>query len=167
MKPDLRSLLAHSSLFAEPGVGQEHDKALQSAAMRRIIQRIRDVIARPDLMIPLGASQAVVDPNTIAEYLDGVLAPDRAGEIEELCLAADKYLAEVAGCHEILQTGSQAGAWEQESSKRQGVELPSPAAFRRMHALLPDPTDRAGQTGHAAVGQVGQPSRGRRRWAIA
>src|SRR5207253_3953789 len=82
-----------------------------------------------------------------------------------LCLASDKYLAEVAGCREVLQTGSQAGAWEQESSKRQGVELPLPAAFRRMYALLPDPTDRA-RTGHAAAGQVDQPFRGRRRWAI-
>jgi len=134
--------------------------------MRRIIQRIRDVIARPDLVIPLAGSQAVVDSNTIAEYLDGVLPPDRAAEIEELCLAADKYLAEVAGCREVLQAGSQAGAWEPESSKRQGLELPSPAAFRRMYALLPDPTGRAGQTGHAAVGQVGQPFRGRRRWAM-
>ena len=112
MKPDLRSLLAHSSLLAEPGVGREHNKALQSAAMRRIIQRIREVIARSDLAIPLTGAQAVVDPNTIAEYLDGVLPPDRAAEIEELCLAADKYLAEVAGCREALQTGSQAGAWE-------------------------------------------------------
>src|SRR5437868_10252531 len=127
MKPDLRSLLAHSSLFAAPGVGQEHNKALQSAALRRIVQRIRDVIARPDLVIPLAGSQAVVDSNTIAEYLDGVLPPDRAAEIEELCLAADKYLAEVAGCREVLQTGSQGAAWEQEASKRQGVELPLPA----------------------------------------
>src|SRR5438132_14166247 len=102
MKPDLRSLLAHSSLFAEPGVGQEHDRVLQSAALRRIIQRIRDVIARPDLVIPLTGAQAMVDPNTIAEYLDRMVPPDRASQIEELCLASDKYLSDVAGCQQAL-----------------------------------------------------------------
>ena len=168
MKPDLRSLLAHSSLFAEPGVGQEQDRALQSAAMRRIIQRVRKVIACPDLAIPLAASQAVVDPNTIGEYLDGVLSPDRAAEIEELCLAADKYLAEVAGCQQVLyKTAETSEVWP----RQQESELPSSAAFRRMYGLPVAPVGRVEPSPFAET-RLPKSARPRksfnqRRWAVA
>src|SRR5882672_2378400 len=144
MKPDLRSLLAHSSLLAEPGVGREHNKALQSAALRRIIQRIRAVTARPDLVIPLTGAQVVVDPSTIAEYLDGVLPPDRAAEIEELCLASDKYLSEVAGCQQVLYKTSEVSETSEVWPRQQVSGLPSPAAFRRMYGLPVGPAGRGG-----------------------
>lgn len=102
MQLNLRSLLAHLSGSWKPTAGSEEAKQLQSAASRRLIQRIRAVIARRDLTIPLAPSGSAVDPNSIAEYLDGVLPSDRSTELEELCLASDKYLAEVAGCGEIL-----------------------------------------------------------------
>src|SRR5262249_60984043 len=35
-------------------------------------------------------------------YLDTAVAEDRAGEGEEICLASDVHLAEVAACHQIL-----------------------------------------------------------------
>ena len=91
MKPDLRKLLGHSSLAAEPGAAGKRDKVFQSAAVRRIIQRARDVIKRRDLTIPFRIptyggpwEREPVDPNTVAEYLDGVISADRAAEIEEL-----------------------------------------------------------------------------------
>jgi hypothetical protein len=158
MKPDLRSLL-HASTLEEPRAGQEQDKSLQSVAVRRIVQRIRQVMTRRDLAIPLTGSQAVVDPNTIAEYLDGSLPLDRAAEIEELCLVADKYLAEVAGCREVLSETSRA------SRKTADAESPSPAAFRRMYELPIGPAGRAVQ-GHGPVRQTQGQFR-RRRWAMA
>jgi hypothetical protein len=98
---------------------------LQSAVVQRLMQRVRSVITRRDLALPPASSGSAVDPNSIAEYLDGVLSPDRSAEIEELCLASDKYLAEVGACWEILH-------------KAQHM-VPPPAFFQRMHGLVKEP----------------------------
>jgi hypothetical protein len=163
MKPDLRTLLGHPAISEEPRTGKKQDKALQSVAVRRIIQRVREVITRRDLAIPLTGSQTAVDPNTIAEYLDGVLPPDRTAEIEELCLAVDKYLAEVAGCQQVLpktsesRLGRDAEVWPQK-----GGERPSPAVFRRMYGLLAG----AAPFASSKSARLWKPQH-RRRWAIA
>jgi hypothetical protein len=142
MKLDFRRLLRHLSLSAEPG-GGEQENALQSAVVRRIIQRIREVVKRRDLTVPLHSPSNVgreerepVDPNTVAEYLDGALSPERAAEIEQQCLASDRYLAEMAACRQVLDSHSRAEAWAREEGVPEGGELPSPAAFRRMYGLL-------------------------------
>jgi len=142
MKLDFRRLLRHLSLAAEHG-GGEQDKALKSAAIRRFIHRIREVVKRRDLTVPLHTSSHAgtaerepVDPNTVAEYLDGALSPERAAEIEQQCLASDRYLAEVAACRQVLDSHSRAEAWAREEGVPEGGELPSPAAFQRMYGLL-------------------------------
>src|SRR5713101_2446453 len=158
MKPDLRRLLEHLSLAVAPGAGGKPDKALQSAGVRRIIQRARESIKRRDFIIPFHSPSHLetlerewLDPNTVAEYLDGALSPDRAAEIEELCLASDRYLAEVAGSHKVLDSHSRAEAWAREERVPEGSELPSPAAFRRMYGLL---KERQADVLHSQAGGV-------------
>ncbi|HEV2947183.1 MAG TPA: hypothetical protein VGX70_07390 [Gemmataceae bacterium] len=119
----MRSLLPY---LAGPSKAESgHATELQSAAVQRLMQRVRSVITRRDLALPPASSGSAVDPNSIAEYLDGVLSPDRLAEIEELCLASDKYLAEVGACWEILHKGQHT--------------VPSPAFFQRMHGLVKKP----------------------------
>src|SRR6266487_2932269 len=100
MRTSLRSLLPY--LASPSKAASKHATELQSAAVQRLIQRVRSVITHRDLALPPAPSGSAVDPNSIAEYLDRVLSPDRSAEIEELCLASDKYLAEVGACWEIL-----------------------------------------------------------------
>jgi hypothetical protein len=131
------------------------------------MQRIREVVKRRDLAVPLHLppyarteEREPVDPNTIAKYLDGALSPDEAVEIEELCLASDRYLAEVAGCRQVLDSRSEAEAWAREEGVPEGGELPSPAAFRRMYGLFRErPADvekRADDSRSQMVGVAGE-----------
>jgi len=127
VKSHLQSLLSGLSGASKPSPGSEEARELQSAGSRRLLQRIRAVITRRDLVLPYSPSRSAVDPNSIAEYLDGALPSDRAAEIEELCLASDKYLAEIAGCREILdRMPTQAST-------------PSSAAVQRMYGLYNGP----------------------------
>jgi len=120
MRASLRSLLPY---LAGPSKAEsEHATEPQTAAVQRLTQRVCSVITRRDLALPPASSGSAVDPNSIAEYLDGVLSPDRSAEIEELCLASDKYLAEVGACWEILH-------------KTQHV-VPPPAFFQRTYGLV-------------------------------
>jgi hypothetical protein len=118
MRASLRSLL--SSLSSQ----SERAPELQTAAVQRLIQRIRSVVTRRKLAIP-PVSLGSVDCNSIAEFLDGVLSPERLAEIEELCLASDKYLAEVGACWEILHKNHRV--------------VPPTESFQRMYALVKEP----------------------------
>jgi hypothetical protein len=102
MKAKLRSLLADLSGSLKPKLGSGLTSGYGSAFGPQIIQRICEVVTHRDLAIPVSTQESAIDPNTIAEYLDGTLPPEREVEIEELCLSSDKYLAEVAACRVIL-----------------------------------------------------------------
>src|SRR6202034_754089 len=64
--------------------------------------RIKQVTRRRRLMTPANSGPGGIDPNTIAEYLDNDVSPEQAAEVEQICLASDVHLAEVAACHQIL-----------------------------------------------------------------
>jgi len=104
MRLTLRTLLAWiDGVLA----GEQRDeigaKVEGSPVAPKLIDRIRDVVARPSLAAPRVDGRGLADdPNTIAEFLDNVLAPDRLEAFERVCIDSDIHLAEAAECHALL-----------------------------------------------------------------
>ncbi len=100
----LRTLLAYLDDTLEPGQAREiGQKLAESPTAQELVARIKQVTRRRRLTTPsVGGPGSGLDANTIAEYLDNELPPDRLAEVEETCLASDVHLAEVAACHQIL-----------------------------------------------------------------
>src|SRR5437870_8277747 len=127
MRLTLRTLLAYLDDTLEPAqaklIGQ---KVAESDTAQELIERIRQVTRTRRLTAP-PASGAGVDPNTIAEYLDNAVTPEQSAEVEQICLASDVHLAEVAACHQglTLVLGE--------------PPLVPPTAKRRMYGLVKGP----------------------------
>jgi hypothetical protein len=104
MRLTLRTLLAYLDDTLEPAqaklIGQ---KVAESDAAQELIARIKQVTRRRRLTTPPASGPgAKTDPNTVAEYLDNSLTAEQLAEVEEVCLASDVHLAEIAACHQIL-----------------------------------------------------------------
>jgi hypothetical protein len=99
----LRTLLAYLDDTLEPtqarAIGQ---KVAESESARELIERIKQVTRRRRLTTPSATGPGKLDANTVAEYLDNAVNPEQAAEVEQICLASDVHLAEVAACHQIL-----------------------------------------------------------------
>lgn len=100
----LRTLLAYLDDTLEPSqaklIGQ---KVAESETAQELIARIKQVTRRRRITTPPPTGPgARIDPNTIAEYLDNVLPTEQLGEVEQVALASDVHLAEIAACHQIL-----------------------------------------------------------------
>jgi hypothetical protein len=99
----LRTLLAYLDDTLDPAetklIGQ---KVTESDAAQELIARIKQVTRRRRLTSPPPTGSGALDPNLIAEYLDNVLSAEQLAEVEEICLASDTHLAEVAAAHQIL-----------------------------------------------------------------
>jgi hypothetical protein len=103
MRLTLRTLLSYLDDTLDPGqakvIGQ---KVAESEQARELMERIKQVTRRRRLTTPPAAGPGGIDANTIAEYLDNEVTPEQAAEVEQICLASDVHLAEVAACHQIL-----------------------------------------------------------------
>src|SRR5205823_12679115 len=63
---------------------------------------IKQVTRRRRLTTPPESGPTKIDANAIADYLDNTLDADQLADIEQICLASDVHLAEMASCHQIL-----------------------------------------------------------------
>src|ERR1043165_5376177 len=102
MRLTLRTLLSYLDDTLEPSQARAIGvKVAESEQARELMERIKQVTRRRRLMTP-PAGPGGIDPNTIAEYLDNEVTSEKASEVEQICLASDVHLAEVAACHQIL-----------------------------------------------------------------
>lgn len=106
MRLTVRTLLAWLDHMLAPDVQHElSEKVAASAPAQHLVARIRQVVERPTIPTPRVDGRGLGDdPNSVAEYLDNCLAPDRLEAFERICIESDMHLAEVAACHEILAT---------------------------------------------------------------
>jgi len=103
MRLTLRTLLAYLDDTLEPAEAKEIGaKVAESESAQELIERIKQVARRRRITTPPNTGPGKIDPNTIAEYLDNVVGSEQAAEVEQICLASDVHLAEVASCHQIL-----------------------------------------------------------------
>src|SRR5262245_35085029 len=129
MRLTLRTLLAYLDDSLEPAqaklIGQ---KIAESEQARDLIARIQQVTRRRRITTPPDSGPGgKLDPNTLGEYLDNVITPEQAAEVEEICLTSDPHLAEIAACHQIL------------SLVLGEPTLVPPSAKQRMYGLVKGP----------------------------
>ncbi|WP_254513274.1 hypothetical protein [Anatilimnocola floriformis] len=104
MRLTLATLLAYLDNVLEPADAQVlHEKIEKSDFASGLVMRIRSISRKLRMGAPKVEGKGLGrDANSVAEYLDGSLAPERLGEFERLCLESDVQLAEVASCHQVL-----------------------------------------------------------------
>ena len=123
MRLTVRTLLAWLDRVLAP---EEQDhlaaKVEASGPARQLVARIRQVVERSTIPAPRVEGRGLgADPNSVAEYLDNCLEPDRLEAFERICIESDMHLAEVAACHEMLAA----------VARDPGVAAPLDAAGRR------------------------------------
>jgi hypothetical protein len=104
MRLTLRTLLAYLNDVLTPEEADELKHRIEESEFAStLVQRIRHVLRRLRLSAPKVDGRGMgFDPNSVAEYLDSTMAPERVTDFEKVCLESDVHLAEVAAGYEIL-----------------------------------------------------------------
>lgn len=104
MRLTLRTLLAYLDNVLQPQDAAEiKTKVDSSKYAQRLLNRILQVISQPGIEAPRIQSKVPMgDANTMAEYLDGTMPPEKVSDVEMLCVESDSYLADAASAHQVL-----------------------------------------------------------------
>ena len=104
MRLTLRTLLAYLDDVLDPADKEELAHKIESSDFAEdLVHRTRDTVRRLRLSAPQVIGSGIgLDPNSVAEYLDNVMAPDAVGDFERICLESDVHLAEATACHHVL-----------------------------------------------------------------
>ena len=104
MRLTLRTLLAWlDNLLPPPQQKQLSEKVAASPVAAELVERIRRIGELASLSAPRPDGRGLGDDaNSVAEYLDNILLPERLEAFERVCIESDLHLAEVTACHTIL-----------------------------------------------------------------
>jgi anti-sigma factor RsiW len=122
----LKQILAYLDDALEARTLREVSEAIaQSKELQELVARIQRVTRRRSLLSEGEREEEALPATLLAQYLEGTLSPEEAGELERRCLQDDAVLAEVATCHQLLYGGAQLDR-----------SRTPPSAYRRMYGLL-------------------------------
>ena len=155
MRLTLRTMLAYlDDVLSEPDAEELGNKIERSDFASGLVHKIRNSIGQLRLSSPdLLGHDLMDDPNTVAEFIDSALPPDKEQDFEKVCLQSDKHLAEVASCHQILALvlGTPARV---EPPLRERVYRTAGASFRSETAVPVEPASAPGGEPIRRVDQV-------------
>lgn len=103
MRLTLRTLLAYlDGVLEEDEALALKEKIDGNEFAKRLESRILELVKKRQIPIPKIYAKGTSEANTVAEYLDNTLSPERVASIERDYLESDSRLAEIAECHQIL-----------------------------------------------------------------
>ncbi|MEC8554797.1 MAG: hypothetical protein VXZ82_07315 [Planctomycetota bacterium] len=138
MRLTLRTLLAYRDGVLSPLDAEDISRRIhQSEDAANLLKRIEALAAQPEK-----ASATVVgkglggDPNSLAEYLDDILASESIPELEKTCLQSNELLAELAGCHSLLSSAMNKRVDVPETLRETALKLGSAEQRKNIEAEL-------------------------------